>query len=71
MVNSASPSASPVAPFKAGDKVIHESFGEGIVVSCNVSGADFEITVAFAGESGIKRLLHSFAKLDKAAQTTP
>ena len=54
------------APFKAGDKVSHESFGQGIVVSCNPSGSDFEITVAFVGASGIKRLLHSFAKLDRA-----
>ncbi len=57
--------ASTAAPFRAGDKVVHQSFGQGIVVSCNLTGADFEITVAFAGASGIKRLLHSFAKLDR------
>ncbi len=56
---------SNAAPFKAGDKVTHQSFGKGIVVTCKPTGADFEITVAFAGASGIKRLLHSFAKLDR------
>jgi DNA helicase-2/ATP-dependent DNA helicase PcrA len=54
-------------PFKAGDKVSHDSFGQGIIVSCNPASSDFEVTVAFLGESGVKRLLHSFAKLDKVS----
>jgi DNA helicase-2/ATP-dependent DNA helicase PcrA len=54
-------------PFKAGEKVSHGSFGQGIVVSCNPTGGDFEVTVAFLGDSGVKRLLHSFAKLDKVS----
>ena len=53
------------APFKAGDKVTHASFGHGIVVNCQPKQGDYEITVAFTGQSGIKRLLHSFAKLMK------
>ena len=53
-------------PFKAGDKVVHPSFGWGIVVSCQPKSGDYEVTVAFVGDSGIKRLLHSFAKLEKA-----
>ncbi|MBM3939780.1 MAG: AAA family ATPase [SAR202 cluster bacterium] len=53
------------APFKAGEKVTHASFGDGIVVSCNPSNTDYEVTVAFKGSAGIKRLLASFAKLDK------
>jgi DNA helicase-2/ATP-dependent DNA helicase PcrA len=52
-------------PFKAGDKVMHASFGDGIVVNCASKQGDHEITVAFRGQSGIKRLLHSFAKLEK------
>jgi DNA helicase-2/ATP-dependent DNA helicase PcrA len=52
-------------PFKAGDKVTHASFGEGIVVNCAAKPGDYEVTVAFKGQSGIKRLLHSFAKLEK------
>ena len=54
-------------PFNAGDKVSHDSFGQGIVVSCTPAGGDFEVTVAFLGDSGVKRLLHSFAKLDKVS----
>ncbi|MEX2599205.1 MAG: UvrD-helicase domain-containing protein [Dehalococcoidia bacterium] len=53
-------------PFRAGDKVSHATFGEGIVVNCVAKPGDYEITVAFLGQSGIKRLLHSFAKLEKA-----
>ncbi len=53
------------APFKAGEKVTHDSFGHGIVVSCVAKSGDYEVTVAFVGSSGIKRLLHSFAKLEK------
>ena len=54
-------------PFKAGDKVSHASFGEGIVVNCSERPGDFEITVAFVGNVGIKRLLNSYAKLVKSA----
>jgi DNA helicase II / ATP-dependent DNA helicase PcrA len=53
-------------PFRAGDKVTHATFGQGIVVNCVAKPGDYEITVAFKGDSGIKRLLHSFAKLEKA-----
>tara|TARA_B100001540_G_C15218925_1_gene378607 strand:- start:99 stop:347 length:249 start_codon:yes stop_codon:yes gene_type:complete len=53
-------------PFKAGDKVSHASFGEGIVVNCSERPGDFEITVAFVGNVGIKRLLNSYAKLIKS-----
>jgi DNA helicase-2/ATP-dependent DNA helicase PcrA len=53
-------------PFQAGDKVTHAKFGQGIVVNCTAKPGDYEITVAFLGDSGIKRLLHSFAKLQKA-----
>ena len=47
-----------------GDKVRHAKFGEGIVTTTKPSGADVEVTVAFIDE-GIKRLLQSFAKLQK------
>lgn len=58
-------------PFQAGDKVTHASFGNGIVVSCTPKPGDYEITVAFLGDAGIKRLLNSFAKLNKASQPAP
>jgi DNA helicase II / ATP-dependent DNA helicase PcrA len=60
------PSAKPAsASFFAGQKVRHAIFGEGIVVSSKIIEDDEEVTVAFAGK-GVKRLLASFAKLEKA-----
>ena len=50
--------------FETGDRVRHRIFGEGIVVESKVAGTDEEVTVAFE-EKGIKRLLASFAKLEK------
>ncbi len=53
------------AAFSAGERVHHARFGDGIVVSCNVTGSDQEVTVAFKGGAGIKKLLLSFAHLEK------
>src|SRR5207245_10876102 len=56
----------PVEIFNAGDHVRHPKFGEGIVVSCEPSGpADYLCVVAFRGEPGIKKLLLSFAPLER------
>jgi DNA helicase-2/ATP-dependent DNA helicase PcrA len=55
----------PGDSFKPGDHVRHERFGEGIVVSCEPSGGDYQVVVAFQGEAGIKKLLLSFAPLEK------
>jgi DNA helicase-2/ATP-dependent DNA helicase PcrA len=49
---------------KAGDHVVHEQFGEGVVVSCHQLKNDAEVVVAFDG-TGVKKLLLSFAKLEK------
>jgi len=49
---------------KPGDHVQHEQFGEGVVVSCQPVKNDAEVVVAFDG-AGVKRLLLSFAKLEK------
>jgi len=52
--------------FKAGNKVRHPQFGEGIVISIKPSGNDYEVVVAFDGEQvSLKRLLLSFARLEK------
>ena len=51
--------------FSAGDHVKHGTFGEGIVVSCAASGDDQMVTVAFKGIHGIKKLLQSYAPLEK------
>jgi len=63
----AAPAMAPAAELpelKAGDHVRHEQFGEGIVVNCQRVKNDAEVVVAFDGE-GVKRLLLSFAKLEK------
>lgn len=51
------------SPFKAGEKVKHDSFGQGVVISCKQKGIDFEVTVVFSKNTGIKTFLHSFANL--------
>jgi len=59
--------ASPHPPspaFKAGDRVRHPTFGEGVVVESRVSGGDEEVVVAFRGY-GVKRILAGFARLEK------
>jgi DNA helicase-2/ATP-dependent DNA helicase PcrA len=61
------PRARAAATFSAGEHVRHARFGEGIVVNATMTsnGADQEVTVAFKGESGVKKLLLSFAPLEK------
>jgi DNA helicase-2/ATP-dependent DNA helicase PcrA len=56
-----------MASYSAGDHVRHAKFGEGIVVMAmaTAGGADQEVTVAFKGEFGVKKLLLSFAPLEK------
>jgi DNA helicase-2/ATP-dependent DNA helicase PcrA len=49
--------------FRTGQAVKHPIFGEGIVISSQISGDDEEVTVAFEGQ-GLKRLMASFAKLE-------
>ena len=50
---------------RVGDLVRHRAFGEGIVTVYNPSASDDEVTVEFAGGVGVKRLLLSFAPLEK------
>jgi DNA helicase-2/ATP-dependent DNA helicase PcrA len=51
--------------FEAGDRVRHPKFGEGIVVGARLNGGDQEVTVAFKGETGVKRLMVSYARLER------
>ena len=55
------------ASLQVGDAVRHTAFGEGIVMACDVTTSDVEVTVEFAGGVGVKRLLLSFAPLEKLA----
>jgi DNA helicase-2/ATP-dependent DNA helicase PcrA len=54
----------PSVDLKAGDRVRHSIFGEGVVVSNKKVKTDNEVTVAFSGQ-GIKKLLLSLARLEK------
>jgi len=56
----------PVATLalKVGDHVHHSKFGPGIVMSCNPTRDDQEITVVFE-QAGVKKLLASLAPLEK------
>ena len=50
--------------FRAGRRVRHAKFGEGLVIESRVAGADEIVTVAFE-DSGLKRLMASLAPLEK------
>ncbi len=51
--------------FDVGDRVKHAKFGIGIVVACNPIKDDSEVTVAFTGVTGVKKLVQKLAKLEK------
>jgi DNA helicase-2/ATP-dependent DNA helicase PcrA len=53
-------------PYRIGDKVRHEKFGKGTVVTIAAEDTDAKVTVAFPAPVGIKTLMASFAKLSKA-----
>jgi len=48
-----------------GDSVRHNAFGEGVVTRVDVTASDTEVTIEFEGGVGQKRLLLSFAPLEK------
>ncbi len=50
--------------YGVGDTVKHIKFGTGIITALTKGGRDYEVTVDF-GEQGIKKMLSSFAKLEK------
>ena len=67
---SESPPPKPQSPrvvLSTGDEVKHSVFGEGVVLECQQTNEDHEITIQFAGDIGIKRLLLSFAPLEKVS----
>ncbi len=51
-------------PFDVGQRVRHQKFGVGVVIACSPVSNDTEVTVAFPGVVGVKKLLQSFAKLE-------
>lgn len=57
-----SPSWKP--PFEIGQRVRHAKFGVGIVIACSPIKDDTEVTVAFPGVVGTKKLVQNLAKLE-------
>jgi len=54
-----------ITELKAGDRVLHNRFGEGVVVDCLAITDDSEVTVAFGRGMGVKKLLLSLAPMEK------
>jgi DNA helicase-2/ATP-dependent DNA helicase PcrA len=61
----AKPTADQLADFTTGDKVSHNKWGIGTVVSVKGSGDDTELQIAFPAPTGVKRLLARFAPITK------
>jgi DNA helicase-2/ATP-dependent DNA helicase PcrA len=59
-----SPQARVTPELKSGDQVLHLQFGQGTVINCRRMKDDAEAVVAF-NEHGVKKLLLSFANLEK------
>ena len=58
--------AAPARPtLQVGDSVRHTAFGEGVVMGCEPDAGDVQVTVQFGEGVGLKRLLLSFAPLEK------
>jgi len=55
----------PALLLRAGDKVKHAIFGEGVVTALKGHGGDQEVTVVFKNGVGMKRLLLTYAPLEK------
>ncbi len=51
-------------PFTVGQRVQHRKFGIGVVVSCAPMKNDAEVTVAFPGAIGVKKMVQSLAQLE-------
>jgi DNA helicase-2/ATP-dependent DNA helicase PcrA len=49
----------PRAPFRPGERVVHATLGEGVVVACDAGGKDAKATVRFY-EAGEKRVVARF-----------
>ncbi len=67
--NKAPVSRADTPELKPGDHVRHAQFGNGVVVSCKPVRDDKEVLVAFTSGVGVKKLLLSFANLEKTEKT--
>ena len=53
-----------LSALNAGDRVQHRSFGEGVILSATVVGADVLYEIAFE-DVGTKKLMATYARLKK------
>ena len=53
-----------IGDFTIGDKVLHQRFGEGVIISMGGAGSDARLNVEF-NNTGVKTLLLKYAKLRK------
>jgi DNA helicase-2/ATP-dependent DNA helicase PcrA len=53
--------------FRTGDEVVHDVFGQGVVIESKWLSGDEQVTVAFAGQ-GLKRLVASLAPMRKSGE---
>ena len=54
--------------YDAGEKVLHPTYGRGVVINSRKSGGDVVVNVAFVdGAAGVKQLMASMAKLERVA----
>ncbi|GHU55717.1 DNA helicase [Clostridia bacterium] len=51
--------------YAAGDTVSHMKYGKGEVLAIDPGGADYEVTIKFGDDFGIKKFMAGFAKLKK------
>ena len=58
------PAQSGATSFKAGDRVKHKTFGDGMVISAENIGSDVLMEIAF-DKVGTKKLMAKFARLTK------
>jgi len=64
VVSAPKPASNWKPPFDVGVRVRHPKFGIGVVVACNPVRDDVEVTVAFPGVVGVKKLVQKLAKLE-------
>ncbi len=51
--------------YRVADRVVHDTFGDGIVIEAIETGGDTEVTVAFGNGNGLKKLMAAFSGLKK------
>ena len=65
MPGARSPGNRPVPALSPGDKVTHDAYGLGTVLSLQGSGDDPEAKIDFGGEYGVKHLVLRYAPIEK------